>query len=204
MYPGASSVPGELTAWVAGLQLAGVTSEIEVIAWGTPGQNLSNATLYELNHTWSVSESARLKDLIDEHPDEPMTVIGYSAGAAIAIWTTESLPAGYAVDRVVLLGADLSPGYDLTQMLDHTRDGGMHYVSPNDVSLAALTFLFGTMDQFFGDPAGHVGFTSTDSRFKQILWTSEMTRYGDFGSHYDYLFSVGFARDILAAWVQGL
>src|ERR1043165_3873014 len=91
LYPGGSSEPAELSLWYAGLRAAGIDQAIEIIPWGTPGEDVTNATDYALNRERSASEAHRISLYMDEHPGCPVTLIGYSAGGAIAAFVAEDM-----------------------------------------------------------------------------------------------------------------
>ena len=200
LFPGGSSEPAELTSWYIGLKLAGIEAAIDIVSWGDPGNSLKNVTDARSARESASKQAQRLLDYMQTHPGRPITVIGYSAGAAIAVFTVESLPPDQPVDRVVLMSADLSPDYDLSAMLERTRDGAINYWSPLDVQSLALVANIGTLD---GGrvPAALTNFAQTDARLTAMQWNPLMVFYGNFGGHLDYLFNAGFIRDFLAPLV---
>src|SRR4029079_11614400 len=69
----------------------------------------------------------------DRYPDRPVTLIGHSGGAAMAVRVLESLPDGRRSDQAVLLAGALSPDYDLSTALGRTERGITNFYSGGDV-----------------------------------------------------------------------
>lgn len=202
IYPGASGVPAEQLAWPIGLRQAGVNEAIEIVSWGRPGDAVFNATAVARHHEWSVNEAQRLARIIDDHPGCPVTLVGYSAGAAMTVFVAESMPPDRLLERVVLLSADLSPQYDLRPALDRTRRGIVSYWSPLDRDTVDLTYVVGTVDGSIGPPAGSVGFETRDERLIQVSWNADMIRFGNFGGHFDYVFNPPWIERFAAEWIR--
>lgn len=200
LFPGGSSIPEELSAWVAGLRAGGIDLAIDVVAWGDQTDSLGNVTDMPRARERAALQAQRILDYKTAYANRPVTVVGYSAGAAIATFTVEALPPGVMVDRLVLMSADLSPEYDLSPALDHTRLDLVNYWSPLDYQSLILIQTIGTVD---GSkvPAASVNFNETDAKYTPIMWHPVMAIYGNFGGHLDYLFNVGFIKDFLSPYI---
>ncbi|MBN2560522.1 MAG: hypothetical protein JXQ75_06295 [Phycisphaerae bacterium] len=198
IYPGVSSAPTDLINWYFALRDEGIIQAIEVVPYGPPMDLLGNLVTYERNRAWSAEEAPRIAQYMDEHPGRPVTLIGYSGGAGIAVMVAESMPGGYRLDRLLLFSSGLSSGYDLSAALDHTEKGIVHYWSPRDWIAALATIVAGTVDRVFESPAATVGFKMSDERLVQFTWMPEMARYGNHGNHHDFLYNEPWIRDYVA------
>lgn len=200
-YAGASSVPEEEILWFIALRAAGIDQAIQGIAWGIPYDNYNNAILTDRARAFAVTEAARLAQYMDDYPGRPVTLMGYSAGALVAAFVAEQMPADHPIDRFVMVSPDASPDYDLTAALDHTRLGGVSFWSPIDDQISALTVGLGTLDGFVGIPAATAGFRVTDPRLTQISWSPEMLLYGHLGKHFDYVLNPVWFAHFVSPWV---
>ncbi|MFQ5411779.1 MAG: alpha/beta fold hydrolase [Phycisphaerae bacterium] len=201
MYPGAANVYAELAAWHDGLREYGVQHAIEVMPWGIPWDALANLQSLDRNRGWSEREAERVAAYMDAHPDRPVTLIGYSSGAMIAIMVVESLPDEKHVDRVILMSATVSRDYDLTTMLENTNLGAIHYFSPSDAFSDFVSLNLGATDRVFDLPGATVGFSTESDKLIQVPWSPEMGHYGNHGGHFDILFRPPFIRDFMGPWV---
>jgi pimeloyl-ACP methyl ester carboxylesterase len=189
LYPGVYNTHDEMLSLYAALRAAGIDKAIEVQTWGPPFDVLRNVTAYDEHHDWAKHEATRLLGYINDHPDRPVDLIGFSGGAAIAIWATEALPPDTKLDRIILLNAGISPDYDLTPALDRTNRGVVHYYSTVDTQTMFVVSLLGLMDGVYAVPAGNVGFSQSADNLIQFPYTPQMVIYGNFGNHADILTS---------------
>ena len=145
-----------------GLDDAGVPHALRLHEWTTGHWPLF---LYHLRSgTRNRQAAAALAEEIVRYrtafPGRPVALVGHSGGAALAVWTLEALPSGHHVDAALLLGAALSPTYDLTAALARSGRGVWNFASPLDLLfLATGTLVFGTIDGSRSFSAGHSGFT---------------------------------------------
>ncbi len=58
----------------------------------------------------------------DAYPGRHVNLVAQSGGSGVAVFAAEALPEGREVDRIVLLGAALSPTYNLSRALARTRN----------------------------------------------------------------------------------
>lgn len=141
--------------------------------------------------------AAKIRKAKAEYPEAPITLMGLSAGTAVAIFTLEALPPDCQVDNVILLGCSVGDDYNLTKAL--SRVGGRLYVftSDNDAVLNFAVPLAGTADREAGDipSAGLNGFSLPAgaspttrrlySKVTNVMWRSSFEKDGDWGGHTD-------------------
>ena len=131
-------------------------------------------------------------------PGRPVHLIGHSAGAGMALFALEQLPAGHSVTTVTLMAAAVSRKFDVVRLLDRTRIGIWNFYSPFDLPTVGLgTILFGTMDRRHRVSAGALGFLLADEstqsaenfapggpRLHQIRFRPNMMKSWNFGGHF--------------------
>jgi pimeloyl-ACP methyl ester carboxylesterase len=145
------------------------------------------------------------------HPDRPVCLIGHSGGGAMAVLVLESLPPGAAVSRTILLGAALSPQYDLRTALRRCNEGLWNVHSPGDiVYLAAGTLTLGTIDRVHTVSAGCLGFDIPqgleesdrrlyEHRLHQVPYELRMAQSWNLGGHFGFV-----NRTFVADWIAPL
>jgi hypothetical protein len=194
-----------------GLVEGGYPGAVEVIDWTTKFWPLF---IYHLRAEQRHETFARLiADKIvtyqARYPGRPVNLVGYSAGAVVAVESLEALPAGVAVDRTVLLAGAISPLYDLRTALNNSRDGIVSYYQAQDVvALWAGTTLVGTADGTHLPSAGAVGFWirpgSSDEvrnlyrdKLVQLPYKPQMALSGNLGGHFQCV-----SRPFVARWIS--
>jgi len=205
MLPGVEGSAWQFADTYKGLREAGVDRAIDIVEWGgRPFASLTNLINLPLNRKRAKAIAARIGKYTDEHPDRPITLVGYSGGGGLAVLAVESLDDGVRLDRLILIGAALSPQYDLSIALSRCRDGIVNLYSPGDwIMLGLGTKLFGTIDRVRTESAGHVGFQDAEGQLakvkglRQVVWIREWSSLGHDGGHYGWL-AQPWARDILA------
>lgn len=126
------------------------------------------------------------------HPEQPVYLVGKSTGAMIVLMAAEKLPIA-SVERIILLSAAVSPGYDLRPALRTARLEIVSFHSPLDITVLNWgTSIVGTADRYYSPGAGLHGFTVPDTRtadnldyqrLKQIEWSPSKAWYGHLGGH---------------------
>lgn len=203
MYPGDDGGSTEMIGFYTGLREAGVEQAIECTRWTLPFEStlLRDAFWFRFP-AWAKQEAERLALYQRAHPGAPVTLLGFSGGGMAAIMVAEQMPAGSAVDRVLLLSPGVSPDYDLRPMLANVRDRCIVYWSPKEAQLGgALLQFMGTVDGNYTDAAAISSFNLTDPKLEQVEWTEEMAAYGNNGDHIDYFWNIPWIREYLANWV---
>ena len=210
MIPGIDGQASRLSGAYQGLRDAGIDGYIEIIPWGTSRwQALQNLMDLPANKKRAEKIATRLIELRQEHPDQLLTLIGFSGGGGLAILSVEDLPDDVLLDRIILVAAAISNDYDLSKVLGHCKDRLINFYSGQDLIVGLGTELFGTIDRKKTISAGHSGFLDADGRLRrseklvQIPWTPAWTQYGHHGGHIGYL-SRSWARHVLAPQVGPL
>jgi pimeloyl-ACP methyl ester carboxylesterase len=123
----------------------------------------------------------------------PVYLIGRSGGAALVIHTAEQLPP-QSLERIILLSAGLSSGYDLRPALRAVRGEIVSFHSKNDQFVLNWgTRTFGTLDRVRSPGAGLAGFVLPKDlddagriqyqRLVQVPWQPRMLCFGHTGGH---------------------
>lgn len=150
------------------------------------------------NHTQARVVAEVITDYQRNFPGQPVHLIGHSAGAGMALFALEQLPAGHSVTTVTLMAAAVSRKFDIARLLDRTRIGIWNFYSPLDLPTIGLgTMLFGTMDRRHEVSAGALGFQLADEstqspensaaagpKLHQIRFRSNMIKSWNFGGHF--------------------
>lgn len=164
-------LPGvEGTSWfnisiARGLVDAGHESAIEISDWTTGywPMFVYHLMALERNKAQAQAIAARIVAYQDRYPDRPVTLIGHSGGAAMAVLVLEALPQDRRITQAVLLAGALSPDYDLSTALEHTERGISNFYSGGDVLyLMAGTLALGTIDRQHAVSAGAIGFRTPE------------------------------------------
>jgi pimeloyl-ACP methyl ester carboxylesterase len=193
-----------------GLATGGYPGAVEVIDWTTGFWPLFvyHLRAHERHRTWAKLTADKIVAYQARYPGRPVNLLGYSAGAVVAVETLAALPAGREIDRAVLLAGAISPLYDLRAALARTRFGIWSYYQPQDaVALWAGTVVVGTADGTHIVSAGAVGFwtplgLSADERqlyrekLVQLPYKPQMALTGNFGGHFQCV-----NRAFVAQWI---
>jgi pimeloyl-ACP methyl ester carboxylesterase len=177
------------------LKKVGLPHEIHHFTW-THGTGKLLKDLQDTQHILKKADelAAFIKAYRDKHPHRPIYIIGKSGGTGIVLYALQALPA-QSVDRVILLSAAVSPTFDLRAALRATRQEIVSFHSRNDRMVLGLgTSKFGTIDRYYGNSAGMVGFTIPEQlmqderqlymRLVQVPYSTRMLREGTSnGSH---------------------
>ncbi len=141
-------------------------------------------------------------------PEQPITLVGHSAGSGVVLAAAEELPGG-TIDRIVLLSPSISDHYDLRLALAATRHGIDAFISDSDwVWLGVLVRLLGTPDDPNASRAsGRFGFTVVpqDPEYAKLRvhrWSPEQKLLGHDGGHFGG-YQPGFLRDRVLPMLKG-
>jgi pimeloyl-ACP methyl ester carboxylesterase len=117
-------------------------------------------------------------------------VVAHSAGCAVALYATETLPPD-SIHRLILLAPSVSAGYDIRPALWSAREGVDVFCSKKDwVALGFVTRVVGTTDRAWAKAAGRHGFhppgldQAESTRLRQHFWTPELAWTGHTGGHH--------------------
>jgi len=177
---------------------------VELQDWTSPLGGIFNQTAQGRNREVAAKIAGRIAEYRREHPGQPVFLIGHSGGTAMAVWAAEHMPEDEHVEGLILLASSLSPGYDLSTALEHSRCGIVNFYSANDAAiLGAGTTIIGTMDGQHGESAGKAGFDESArpgyEKLFQIPWDPSMADAGNGGDHFGCM-----ARQFVASYVGPL
>ncbi len=184
-----------------GLARAGFKGQVASVTWSVLANPAIDQTL-RLNARLAGTQVARkIEEFIDKYPEQPVSLIGLSAGTGVAMWALEDMKPGYQVDNVVLLASSLNYTFDAGQAVKAVRGKIYVYYSPNDAVLAGPMKIFGTIDgAYAATGVGEVGLKSPRGKEKivNIGYKSSFASYGYFGGHTDGL-APRFVERVLSA-----
>jgi pimeloyl-ACP methyl ester carboxylesterase len=182
---------------------------VELYDWTLPFGLLINQCAILRNRLAADELAHRILEYRKKYPNRPVFLIGHSGGTAIAVWAAEDMPEEERIDGIVLLGSSLSPQYDLTKAIGHTRTGIVNFYSYQDEALLGVgTVLLGTMDGQHTESAGKVGFhrarggEAPYAGLVQIAWHPAMAVAGHDGGHFGYT-APGFMKSHVRPWLAG-
>lgn len=202
MYPGALNSTFEMLGFYAGMRAAGVQQAIEIKPWAPPLLNfVIPKDFVEYERPWAREEARRIAQYQRDYPGRPVTLLGYSGGAMVCILVAEELPAGHAIDRVIMMSPGVSTTYDLEPMLANTSGSAFVYWSPLDTVVNFATSLLGTLDGFFGPSAATLGFANDNPKLQQFQFGPQFAVFGNEGEHTDYAFSIEWISRFVAPWI---
>lgn len=194
----------------AGLEMAKFDGQFVEPKWETGmGVFADQVASNEYKRQKAGEVAVMIREARRSYPDAPITLMGLSAGTAVAVYTLEALPADCRVDNVVLLGASIGDDYDLTNALQHVSGRLYVFTSDNDAVLNFAVPMAGTADREAGEipSAGLHGFVvppgasqSTRrlySKITNIAWRASFEAEGDWGGHTDTT-QPRFVRDHIA------
>ncbi|MBK9120407.1 MAG: alpha/beta hydrolase [Phycisphaerales bacterium] len=206
-----------LSNWASGvrdgLRTAGYPGWGEMFTWQTglgvaPDQLASN----EYKRAKAAQLARKIVAFQQTHPNTPITLVGHSAGTAIAVFALEALPERPIIENVILLSGSLSADYDLTVALMRVRQNMYVFTSDRDVILTVLLPISGPADR--GAASNHVTGVSGAilpanprpetahqySKVVEVQWNPSFRSIGHVGGHLDAL-SEPFVRAFVAPLV---
>ncbi|MEO5913505.1 MAG: hypothetical protein ABIS50_04685 [Luteolibacter sp.] len=198
-----------------GLLAGGYPGAGEMFTWETgDGLMADQDASVKFKRAKAKEAASRIVSHVNEYPNPPLDILGFSAGTAVAIFALEDLPESVQVNDIVLLGTSISRNYDLTKALKRVRGHVYVYTSTRDRMLDFLMPFSGTADRKFDDPgAGITGFVlphgttaATRKLYAEkiitIPWTAAMEKDGDYGRHFNNV-KMEFIRDQVAPLFLG-
>ncbi len=145
---------------------------------------LYNLTDYERNRRRASTLAREIETWTREHPGSPLYLIAHSGGAGIALFACDELSPDTMLEGIILVSGGVSPQYDLTTALAHTRLGVFNYSSEKDARvLRDGTTRHGTMDRRYGPSVGYAGFETVHPKLFQLKWDPGMRRLWNYGGH---------------------
>jgi pimeloyl-ACP methyl ester carboxylesterase len=188
ILPGVGNTRFHLPGFVAAAEAQLPRFDVEVRTWGKPFLTIHNLRAHERNVATAASIAAEIAEWRRANPDAPFYLVGYSGGGGMATLVTAALPAGVAIDRLLLVAPAISPDYPLVaEVLPHVREFVVNYASERDLQVGWGTKTFGTIDRKNTASAGAIGFAATDARLLQYRWSAADASFGHAGNHLAYL-----------------
>jgi hypothetical protein len=183
----------------SGLLEAGYDGAGEMFTWETGlGVAADQVASNEYKRGKAVELARKIAAYRQKFPSAPITLLGLSAGTAIAVFTLEALPPDDSVDNVILLSGSLSSYHDLTRALAHVQRKVYVFTSQRDAVLQVMLPLGGTADRGSGttetigvegvkQPAGATAETRRlyAAKIVEVPWNAEFAAYGHQGGHTD-------------------
>lgn len=183
-----------------GLADAGVDCAIDIYDWTTGHILLFWWYLcdWQRNLAQAGKIAGKIVDYQQQYPGRPVHLVGYSAGGPMALLALAALPPGHTVDRVILLGAAVSPEFNLAPALQAATGGIWNFQSPIDQFFLGLgTLVFGTLDRRHRVSAGAIGFKLPEgltdveqqlyaTRLHSIVYEWKMAGSFHFGGHFGW------------------
>jgi pimeloyl-ACP methyl ester carboxylesterase len=210
VLPGVEGTSGRNISIARGLIDAGHPAAVEVRDWTTGYWPLwpYHLMAFERNQEQARQIAAQIVEYQDHYPGRPVTLIGHSGGAAMAILALEALPPDRRVAQVVLLAAAIAADYDLSTALSRTEQGIVNFHSWGDVAYLVMgTLALGTIDRRHAVAAGASGFHEPpdltdeqrqlyETRLHQVPYRLAMLRSFNTGGHFTPT-----NRKFIADWV---
>lgn len=210
VLPGVEGTSRHNISIARGLVDAGHPAAIEVRDWTTGRAPFFLYHLMALNRNKRLARdiAAQIVEYQQQHPGRPVTLIGHSGGAAMALLVLEALPEDHQVTQVILLAAAISPNYDLTTALSRSERGITNFHSWGDVPHLVLgTLAVGTIDRRHSVSAGASGFRTPaglseegqrlyETRLVQVPYQVAMAGSRNLGGHIGPT-----SRKFVAEWV---
>jgi pimeloyl-ACP methyl ester carboxylesterase len=188
VMPGVGNTTFHLAGFIAAIEAQLPRFAVEVRAWGEPFMTIRNLRAHERNVATAESIAAEIADWRRANPAAPFYLVGYSGGGGMAALVAAALPDDVSIDRLVLIAPAISPDYPLERtVLPHVREFVVNFASERDIQVGWGTRAFGTIDRKHTASAGAVGFTESDSRLLQYLWSAADEPFGHAGNHMAYL-----------------
>ncbi len=210
VLPGVEGTSGRNISIARGLIDAGHPAAVEVRDWTTGYWPLwpYHLMALERNREQARQIAAQIVEYQDHYPGRPITLIGHSGGAAMAILALEALPPDRHVTQVVLLAAAIAADYDLSTALARADHGIINFHSWGDIGYLVMgTVALGTIDRRHTVAAGASGFQVPanltgdeqrlyETRLQQVPYRLAMLRSFNTGGHFTPT-----NRKFIAEWV---
>lgn len=191
-----------ISNWAGGVREgmldAGYNGAGEMFRWNTGMGVFADQTASVEYKRGKAEQLAReIEEYQRSYPNAPVTLIGLSAGTAVAAFVLEALPPRVMVDTVVMLSGSLSSEHDLTKALRHVRSKMYVFTSERDEVLGVAVPFVGTADRESAD-SGTIGMVGPRlprgatsemrelyRKIVKIPWNAGFELYGDYGHHTD-------------------
>jgi len=188
------------------MKAAGYRGAFETFMWSSllgPGADHLLAARSKLK---AKQLAKRITKIRHKNPDQPLHVMGLSAGTALIVAALAELPEDIYVDTVVLFSPSISATHDLSAALRHVRGRLYATCSEHDGILSALVV---NADGQRGRPAGLRGLRIPPglhdrpkdlAEYRKVVnlpWRGAYTAFGWHGGHVEVTRS-SFVRAVIA------
>jgi pimeloyl-ACP methyl ester carboxylesterase len=168
--------------------------QVETFVWS---RGCGRYVLDHTDHANHLAQGRRLAAQVAAYrracPGRRVSLVGHSAGCAVALAAAEALPPG-GVDRIVLLAPSVCTAYDLRPALRAARCGIDAFYSGRDRLVLGLGMrIVGTAEHGCRTAAGRYGFTPVVAgpadaalygKLRQHPWDPAVRWSGNDGGHY--------------------
>lgn len=174
----------------SGLRKAGYRGRFTNYAWSSYLGPTTDHLITARSRLVARGLSRRIEDARRTAPNEPIYVVGLSAGTAVALNAIEELAQGMKVDHVVLFSSSVSASRDLIPVMNNVTGRLYATTSSHDGILKTLVT---NADGGDGPPAGLAGFRYSGqggriginayNRVFSIPWRASFLQYDWDGGH---------------------
>lgn len=174
-----------------GLRDAGFEGQVHYIRWHATWRGVLVLPVIMdagLLHRQATQLSELIAQTRRRKQGAPLHIIGYSAGAYLALRALELLPVSASVTSVALLAGAFDPRRNLGDALARIETRLVNVSSLLDCMVLGVgTSLFGNGDRRYGLSSGMVGLRGREAahaKVRQIVWRPRMMTKGWFGGHF--------------------
>lgn len=174
----------------AGLRNAGFRGRFRNYAWSSFLGPTTDHLITARSRLVARGLSRQIEEARRDAPDEPIYLMGLSAGTAVILSAVDELAQGVKVDHVVLFSSSVSSNRNLVPVMNNITGRLYATTSPHDGILKAIVT---NADGGDGPPVGLAGFhysgqggrvgTNAYDRVFNLPWRASFLQYGWDGGH---------------------
>lgn len=174
----------------SGLQKAGFKGRFKNYAWSSFLGATTDHLITARSDLVARGLARQVEDARRASPNEPIYMMGLSAGTTVILNAIEQLPQGIKVDHVVLFSSSASASRDLVPVMNNVSGRLYATTSPHDGILKSIVT---NSDGGDGPPAGRAGFrfsgqggrvgSDAYSRVFNVPWRASFLQFDWDGGH---------------------